>query len=339
MHEVCLNSWPPDGCEWTIGYLWHWVNWIVRLDIILLGILLACVVVIVARTGWRCHHARAGQIDGSSRSKLLARLSTDLGSLKAIASGAPYLGLAGTCPGIMSAIMFGGNMENSTFQAMLGARVAAALVTTAAGILVAIPATVSYNLICTLKDSLDLEVSCDPCSQTNGYRQSVPRRASTKQFSQLPSFSMIAATCMAVLVLVYSSSSPPREATGFGIELAPARCEHDGFRQIVLHLTDEDKLFFATEQLEWNKLAGLLSQIYSVRAQRTLYLTVDDSVPFQTVADFLDIVENVPATTTATHVGNEGRKLDIRVKLITPAVVDAQCPTLIMRASHGRTPK
>jgi biopolymer transport protein ExbD len=317
------------------------MNWIVRLDVILLAFMLAYVVIVVTRVSYRARLThRAGEIDSAGRSKLAALLSTDLGSLKAIASGAPYLGLAGTCPGIMTAIVFGGNMGNSTFQAMLGARVAAALVTTAAGILVAVPATFSYNYLCTLKDTLEREVSRDPSAQINRYRQSTPKHALTKQFSQLPAFALIAAPCMAAVVLVYSSFSAPREATGFGIELAPPRCAPNSIdRQIVLHITDEGNLFLNTEQQDWNSLASLLSGIYSLRAERTLYLTVDDGVPFQTVADFLDIVENVPATTTPEAVVNEVRKLDIRVKLITPAVVNAQCPTLIMTASHGRTPR
>lgn len=314
------------------------MNWIVRLDVIVLGLMLACVIVIVGRVCWRRHYAlRAGQIDSATGSQLAALLSTDLGSLKAIASGAPYLGLAGTCPGIMSAIVFGGNMDNSTFQAMLGARVAAALVTTAAGILVAVPATFSYNYLCTLKDSLQLEASSNPPAHINRYRQSTPRRALTKRFSQLPSFAMIAAPCMAAVVLVYSSFSAPRGATGLDIELAPVRCQVDSIdRPIVLHITDDGKLFLNTEQQDWNSLAGLLSDVYRTRARRRLYLIVEDGVAFETVADVLDIVENIPITETPQAVDLEVEKLDIRVQLITPAVIRSQCPALVVTASGLR---
>jgi hypothetical protein len=102
MRGVCLNGWQPDGCEWTVGYLWHWMSWIVRLDVIVLAIMLAGVVVVIVRIS--CHFdssRRRKEIDTTSRRKLAAALSSELGGLKAIASGAPYVGLAGTCVGIM----------------------------------------------------------------------------------------------------------------------------------------------------------------------------------------------------------------------------------------------
>jgi hypothetical protein len=57
-----------------------------------------------ASTGRR----RRKEIATTSRRKLAAALSIELGSLKAIASGAPYVGLAGACIGIMCGLGFGG---------------------------------------------------------------------------------------------------------------------------------------------------------------------------------------------------------------------------------------
>jgi hypothetical protein len=90
-------------------------------------------------------------------------------------------------------------------------------------------------------------------------------------------------------------------------------------RLVVLHTTDAGKLFLNTEQQEWSSLVGRLSEIYGVRVHRRLYLVADDSVPFQAVADAIDIVQNIP-------VGGNPSSLNITVRLITPKAIDARCP-------------
>ena len=86
MRGVCLNSWQPDGCEWTVGYLWRWMNWVVRLDVIVLALMLAHIVVVVARVSYSYRLARRVEaIDTASRAfqrgrrKLVADLSIKVG--------------------------------------------------------------------------------------------------------------------------------------------------------------------------------------------------------------------------------------------------------------------
>ena len=55
-----------------------------------------------------------------------------------------------------------------------------------------------------------------------------------------------------------------------------------------------EHVFLNQEQEDWNGLAGRLSQIYSMRQYRTLYLLADLGVPFQTVAHALDTWKNAP---------------------------------------------
>jgi biopolymer transport protein ExbD len=335
MTEACLNAWRPYECEWSVGYLWHWMNWVVRLDVIVLALMLTGVVVVVTRISYRYLVARhVREIDSASRRKLAAVLSIEWGSLKAIASSAPYFGLAGTCVGIMSSLGFGGAMEKNTFLTMVAANMAAALATTAAGILVAIPATCSYNYLCTRKDLLESEVSSDPPAPLSRQRRVPGRLPLAKRFSQLPAFALIAAPGLAALVAVYTPYFAPREPTGLYIELAPSCRENDANdRTTVLHITDAGKLLLNAEQEDRNGLAGRLSEIYSVRAQRTLDLVADDGVPFQTVADALDIVENAPVTAGPQAAGTELGKLDITVRLITPRALNARCAVPVVAGS------
>ena len=161
MLEACLN---PYGCEWSIGYLWRSMDWLRRLDVVVLVFMLAYVLAVVTRVFYRCNLVREPRgIDCAGQRKLAADLSLQARSLKSIASTAPYLGLLGTCLGILNApgIGSGFGMEKSTALALMASGTAAALITTVAGILVAVPATCSYNYLCTRIDLLESEVSGD----------------------------------------------------------------------------------------------------------------------------------------------------------------------------------
>src|SRR5438132_12595968 len=94
--------------------------------------------------------------------------------------------------------------------------------------------------------------------------------------------------------MTFASFHPP---TGFYVETASDRCEYDvAEKLIVLHITDTGKVFLNQEQEDWNSLADRLSQIYSVREYRTLYLLADSGVSFQTIDHALDIMENADAS-------------------------------------------
>ncbi len=316
MPGPCLNSWQPEGCEWTIPFLWRSMNWLVHFDVIVLALMLAYIVIALTRVSCRYHTARCARgIDDSSRRKLVADLSAEVANLKSIASTAPYCGLVGACLGAMSAFT-GIGMEKHAALAMISSRLATALVTTAVGILVAVPASCSYNLFRTRLNVLENELS----TELQRSRCVITRRLSLKRrFSQMPAFAMIAAPGLAILVAVYTPFFAPREPTGLDVGLASDRCENDGDdRLIVLYITNAGTLSLNTEQEHWDNLENRLSEIYGMRVYRTLYLVADDHVPFQTVADAIDIVENA--------VTSESSPLDIRVRLITPRAMKARCP-------------
>ncbi len=302
MPGACLN---PYGCEWGIRYLWRWMSWIGRADIYVLALLLAYSVAVFLRVSWRyCLARRAGGIDSPGRRKLAADLSTAVSSLKSVAFTAPYLGLAGTCFGIMG-VFRGFAMEVHAVRAMMASILAAALVTTTAGILVALPATCFYNYLCTRIDLLESDVFSESIV--------LPLR---KRFSELPAFALIAAPSLAMAVAVFMSFASFRESKGLGVEVASARCDYEGNdRLIVLRIDNGGRLFLNSEQQNWNTLNSRLAEIYTLRVHRILYLSADDGVPFQTVADAIDIAAN----------GGGSSSLNIAVRLITPKAANAPC--------------
>lgn len=303
--------WEPGGCEWTIRYLWRWMSSFGHLDVIVLALMLVYVFAVVIYVSYRYYLARRAQgFDSASRRTLAAVLGIEAGGLKSIALTAPYLGLVGTCAGILSA--FGGiGMQKDAAMAMIATRIALALIPTAAGIPVAVLATCSYNYLRTRIDLLEGEVF-DEGQQRAQHFRGAHRFPPTKRFSELPAFGLLAAPGLGIIIAGFMTFPSFHTPTGFYVELASARCEYVADKLIVLHITDTGKVFLNQEQEDWNSLAGRLSQIYSLREYRTLYLLADSGVPFQTIAHALDTVENAEAS--------------IKVRLITPKVFNAACP-------------
>jgi biopolymer transport protein TolQ len=91
-----------------------------------------------------------GLIQGAERSMRVAlsrevdRLEANLPFLATVGSTSPYIGLFGTVWGTMHAFQALGNMQQTTL-ALVGPGMSEALITTAVGLLAAIPAVVAYN--------------------------------------------------------------------------------------------------------------------------------------------------------------------------------------------------
>jgi biopolymer transport protein ExbD len=326
--------WQPGGCEWTIRYLWRWMSSFGRLDVIVLALMLVYLLAVVIHVCCRYHLARRARgIDSASRRTLAAVLNIEVGSLKSIALTAPYLGLVGTCEGILNGFVGGAMQKKQALMLMIATKIGFALIPTAAGIPVAVLATCSYNYLRTRIDLLEGEAS-DERQQRGRHFRGARRFSPAKRFSELPAFGLIAAPVLAIAIMGYMTFASFHTSTGFDVEPASARCEFDGEdKLIVLHLTDAGKLFLNQEQADWNSLAGRLSVIYSMREHRTLYLLADSGVPFQTVAHALDAVESAPAAVGPQVVGMRMDRLYIKVRLVTPAALSADCPKPVVTGS------
>jgi biopolymer transport protein ExbD len=97
---------------------------------------------------------------------------------------------------------------------MIASIIAASLITTAAGILVAIPATCFYNYLCT---RIDL-----PESETGNISRKVSARGNfplAKAFSALPTFAVIAAPALAISLLGFMVLPPTHSPMGLHVRL------------------------------------------------------------------------------------------------------------------------
>jgi len=272
----------PYGCEWTLAYLWRWMNWLARLDVVILGLLLAYTLFALIRVSYRLRVARRSEgTDRSSRAILLADAHVELANVSSIATTAPYLGLVGTCFGI-SSVFHGIDMEKHAATVMLTSEVAASLLTTAAGMIVAVPATCSYNY---LRSRLDL------------LEKRIPNRGLrlARRISAFPVFALIAATSLAILVVFNMAFLSFYTPVGFAIEAPSVDCDSKADkRMIALHIADGGALLVDSKRQQWATLDSRLSSVSHQGLNRSVCLSADENVPFQTVADAIDIIKNIP---------------------------------------------
>jgi biopolymer transport protein ExbB len=93
----------------------------------------------------------------TNQKKLELDLSKRLATIASIGSNAPYVGLLGTVLAIILTFYIIGDQQNEVNPAEIMKHLALALKATAAGLVVAIPATVFYNALLTKVDRLLVE--------------------------------------------------------------------------------------------------------------------------------------------------------------------------------------
>ncbi len=276
-----------------------------------------------------------------NRRKLIADLSRGLGTLRSIAYTAPFLGLAGTCYGIMGGAFMGFGMEKHSAMRMLLINIGISVITAAAGILVAIPATISHNLMRTWVEALRPEraawrsIPDELAIRTRSVRlaQTLPLR---QRFFSLPPFGVMAALVVSCLIPVFMAFEPYETPTGLAVAPASARCKYGPGRPapdrlILLRITNSGQLFINMEPEDWKGLRSRLGEIYRSREYRELYMYAEDEVPFQTVADAVDIARSSPAPAPDS--------LDIKVVLVTPNAARRCVPIPVQVIRSGRAVK
>jgi MotA/TolQ/ExbB proton channel family len=133
---ACTSSWQTYGCECGPPCLWQSMGLLRRLDVIVLALMLARVIAIVGHAAYRYHSIRRSPAtDTNSRKMFAADLSLRLYTLRSIAHTAPFLGLAGSCVGILDSFT-GIGMQKSSALAMLNLNLSRAPIKTAAAYLV-----------------------------------------------------------------------------------------------------------------------------------------------------------------------------------------------------------
>lgn len=134
------------------------------------------------------------------------------------------------------------------------------------------------------------------------------------------------------LALTIACRQPPRHSVGLWVKTAADTCDcPDRGRTIVLHISNNGAISLNAEGLDEHLLSRTFSNIYSTRAEKILYLSADEDVPFQEVADIIDIARNAPFTATMPPVPiprelqSQPSRLGIKLMLLTPGAVSMPC--------------
>jgi len=236
MPGVCLNSWQREPCEWSIGYLWHFSDGFERFVFVGLALMLFYTAFVFSRFCLRYYSVRRESrlLEPSPaytakrhQRKLTADLERGLGTLRAIASLAPYLGLAGTCDGVVYRLIGRGIAMTGAYGiVMFAAQISTALITAAAGIIVAVPAILVYNFLQTRIEEFKREFVDAPVAASHpgaGSFQKSFRLARSlplqERFSCLPPFALFAAPVLASLVAIFTFFQPYESPTGLPVQL------------------------------------------------------------------------------------------------------------------------
>jgi len=212
------SPWQSGACEWTVQYLWRWMSSFGRYDVLLLALMFIYVLAVIIHVCCRCYLARqSGANDSASRRKLAVFLSSEMRSLRSIAITAQYLGLAGTCVGLLN-VFSGIAMAKYAAMLLIVTTSTVAIVPTAAGIPVALLATCFHNYLYRRIDLLESEISNDG-RQSDRHFRGTRRCPPVKRFSALPAFGLLAAPALAFAIAGIMTFASFRTPKGFYVEL------------------------------------------------------------------------------------------------------------------------
>lgn len=296
------------GLEWSVAYLWRWTDGLERLVLIVLALMLIAVVAIVGDFWYRYRLAAVAEANNAShraQRNAVVELSLKLRSLRSIFVTAPYLGLIGSCSGILSTFRaYSGS--RSGFIVMVVSGLEVALLSTAAGILVALPATCSYNCLRTRIDLFESKMCDGPLEKTK-----FPLRA---RFSAFP-FSAITASAVAIALAAFMIFPSFRVSKGLTVRLLKIGAIEGGHVGepivITIGLPETDNspvVFVSSKKTDSDELKNELRTELQARPLRSVtYVQAEHGVLWRDVLNVIDAAQGTHAdvvlltTTPAAH--------------------------------------
>jgi biopolymer transport protein ExbD len=257
-----------------------------------------------------------------STRNLVAELSCGVGTLQSIAFTAPLLGLAGTTYGILCLLYRGLASLKWPYAAAISLEMSTALVATAAGLMVAIPAAISYNVLCTRLQKLEGHRSStllEAIPRTYGFAQTLPLR---RRFSDFPAFALIAAPFFAILVPMFALMLRPSISVGLPVHLLKIGVSDDESIPIVISVigtsaTGASEVYVNSTNTPWNELGNTLRIQLRVRPHWIVYIAGEDNVPWAHVATAIDVARGLHAKVvllTAKPLIKSGNLPKLRIK-------------------------
>lgn len=310
MSGDCYN---PYGCDWSVGNLWGGMDWLVRLDMVVLALMLAYTLVVVSRTSYLLHSGRRQRPDFERRCAARSRnlgadLRPELGILKAIASTAPFLGSFGTCLGIMTDGLRGVGMEKHAAMTMMASGTTGALIASAAGILVAIPAVWSHNYLCRRIELVAAQLRIPQrktiydCRQERGITCHLRKFQLARRLLELPSFASIAAPILALAVAGFMTFASFKTPVGLYVHLLEPsdviRANHVQVGSLHVRVMGRSPdgllvVLFDSKRMPTAELESGLRRDRSAHLDWTATVDAEDDAAWTQVASVIDLLERL----------------------------------------------
>jgi biopolymer transport protein ExbD len=288
--------------------MWRVSDWVECLIFIALALMLVYTVFVTARFFRRYFSARrecrsfesdATPVSRQNQKNLIAELSRGVATLRSIASAAPFLGLAGTCYGILALFFRGYVGSRGAFLAWISQEISTALVATAAGLIVAIPAAVCYNVLRTCLAKFESNRSNVLLEAPEGSFQVAQTLSLRGRFSGFPAFALIAAPVLAILVPLFSLFQ--RFIVPMGLPVRTLKIgvtDHDSAPILVsigVSTTDQSIVYVNSKEFQWNELGSAMQDQFERRAHPLAYVDAGNEVPWTDVVNAIDVAQGLQA--------------------------------------------
>ena len=174
-------------------------------------------------------------------------------------------------------------------MAAMSLRVAVALVPSAAGILVAVPAVWSHNYLIGLEKVV-------PRSR-NALLYVENRFRETKQFSELPAFALLAGVLLTIAYLAFSMDTILYPSLGLPIHLRRENNFHDR-RQVIVELSHGKagaylELAVDAKRVSFRKLADTVRGELDTNPPTVVQVEAGDDATWADIADVIDVLNGV----------------------------------------------
>jgi biopolymer transport protein ExbD len=297
-----------DGYESSIEEMWRVSDWMECLIFIGLALMLVYTVFVAARFFRRYFSARrefcsleSSGAPASQRNQknLIAELSRGVATLKSIASTAPFLGLAGTCYGMLVLFFRGYVGSRGAFLAWISREISTALVATAAGLLVAIPAAICYNVLHTRLEKFGSNRSNVLLDAAVGSFQVAQTLSLRRRFSGFPAFALIAAPVLAILVPLFSLFQRFEAPMGLPVHaLKIGVTDHDSATFLVsigVSASGQSIVYVNSKESPWEELSSAIQGQFERPGHPLVYVEARNEVPWADVVNAIDAAQGLQA--------------------------------------------
>jgi biopolymer transport protein ExbD len=200
---------------------------------------------------------------------------------------------------------------------MVASEMAAALIATAAGLLVAIPAAVSYNILRTRVEMFESDPSNMPLAAIGHSSQFAQKLSLKKRFSGLPPFALLAAPAPASLVAIFTFFQPHDVPAGLSVRLLQIGSldnRHHEAKPVLISVVIGSPngsvvIRVNSKETPLDQLDQAVRKL-KVPPQWTAYVEVEDTLAWDDVVKVIDVLKrldtNVVLLTTKPNINVSG---------------------------------